>query len=157
MKSNTTRWVLGHKISPVFVSGEYDMVIGETPAQVPGPPPHYHKEYNEVFLVIEGEMEFMVDGEVKIVKAGESVDLPPNKLHTFGNKSAANCKWVNIHSPKGFSSFFNDMGIPDDWVLTPGNSQKEIHQAFHVFSQSAVRVSQSGASFSQTALGGFGS
>jgi mannose-6-phosphate isomerase-like protein (cupin superfamily) len=114
MKNNTTRWVLGHKISPVSVSGEYDMVIGETPAQVPGPPPHYHKGYNEVFLVIEGEMEFMVDGEVKIVKAGESVDLPPNTLHTFGNTSAANCKWVNIHSPKGFTSFFADMGIPED-------------------------------------------
>lgn len=114
MKNSNTRWVLGHQISPVNVSGEYDMVIGETPAHVPGPPPHYHTGYNEVFLVIEGEMEFMVNGEVKVIKAGESVDLPPNTLHTFGNKSAANCKWVNIHSPKGFSSFFNDIGIPQE-------------------------------------------
>lgn len=62
--------------------------------------------------MIEGEMEFMVNGETTIVKAGESVDIPPKTLHTFGNKSDKPCKWVNIHSPKGFRNFFEQMGIP---------------------------------------------
>ena len=55
-----------------------------------------------------------------------------------------------------FKQIFNQMGIPDEWILTPGNNQKEIHQAFQVFSQSAIRVSQTSANFSQSALGGFG-
>jgi hypothetical protein len=42
------------------------------------------------------------------------------------------------------------MGIPDRWVLTPGNSAGEIRRAFQVFSQSAVRASQGAAQ-----LGGF--
>ena len=109
--NNDVRWVLGHKISPVEVSGEYDMVVGQTPAQVPGPPPHTHSGYNEVFLVIEGEMEFMVAGELRTVKAGESVDLPPGTLHTFQNKSNEDCKWINIHSPKGFAEFFENVGV----------------------------------------------
>jgi hypothetical protein len=54
-----------------------------------------------------------------------------------------------------FRQVFRDMGIRDEWILTPGNSQKEIRNAFAVFSQSAVRVSQS-ANFSQSGLGGFG-
>ncbi len=108
------RWVLGHEITPVQVTGDYDMVLGNTPAKVPGPPPHYHSGYSEVFLVIEGEMEFVVEGEVKTVRSGESVDLPPNTLHTFSNTSKQVCKWVNIHSPKGFLSFFEDVGVPED-------------------------------------------
>jgi hypothetical protein len=44
------------------------------------------------------------------------------------------------------------MGIPDRWVLTPGNSAGEIRRAFAVFSQSAIRTSQ-GAQLTQ--LGGF--
>lgn len=48
------------------------------------------------------------------------------------------------------------MGIRDEWVLTPGNDPKEIRKAFNVLSQSAVRASQNAASFSKTALGGFG-
>ncbi|HEY0255061.1 MAG TPA: hypothetical protein VGC41_26220 [Kofleriaceae bacterium] len=48
-----------------------------------------------------------------------------------------------------FKQVFQAMGIPDRWVLTPGNSASEIRRAFQVFSQSAVRASQ-GAQ-----LGGF--
>lgn len=55
-----------------------------------------------------------------------------------------------------FRQVFADMGIPDTWVLTPGNTPSEIRKAFAVVSQSAVRASQSAGSFSQTGLGGFG-
>jgi hypothetical protein len=48
-----------------------------------------------------------------------------------------------------FKAVFRAMGIPDRWILTPGNSASEIRRAFAVFSQSAVRASQ-GAQ-----LGGF--
>lgn len=113
MENNKSMWVLGHKVKPQKISGDYDMVYGETPAKVPGPPPHYHSGYHEVFLVVEGEMEFMINGEVMTVGAGESVDLSPNVLHTFQNKSDLPCKWVNVHSPKGFLAFFEDVGIPE--------------------------------------------
>ncbi len=53
-----------------------------------------------------------------------------------------------------FKAVFRDMGIPDRWILTPRNSASEIRKAFQVFSQSAVRASQT-VSFSKTALGGF--
>lgn len=55
-----------------------------------------------------------------------------------------------------FRQVFRDMGIPDEWILTPGNTPSEIRKAFLFFSKSAVRASQSAASFSQTAMGGFG-
>lgn len=50
-----------------------------------------------------------------------------------------------------FVQVFRAMGIPDRWILTPGNSATEIRKAFQVFSQSAVAVS-AGAAF----VGGFG-
>lgn len=53
-----------------------------------------------------------------------------------------------------FHQVFKEMGIRDEWILTPGNSDSEIRKAFQVFSQSAVRVSQSAANFNS--LGGFG-
>ncbi len=53
-----------------------------------------------------------------------------------------------------FRKIFADMGIQDKWVLTPGNNPKEIRQAFQMFSQSAVRASQTAANIA--GLGGFG-
>jgi hypothetical protein len=55
-----------------------------------------------------------------------------------------------------FRDVFRSMGIEDRWILTPGSDAAEIRKAFLVFSQSAVRASQGGASFSRTAAGGFG-
>jgi len=54
-----------------------------------------------------------------------------------------------------FHQVFKEMGIRDEWILTPSNSDTEIRKAFQVFSQSAVRVSQSATNFNQS-LGGFG-
>ncbi len=54
-----------------------------------------------------------------------------------------------------FSGIFREMGIRDEWILTPGNTENEIRNAFQMFSQSAVRASQGAGSFSQTASGGF--
>ena len=51
-----------------------------------------------------------------------------------------------------FHAVFRAMGIPDRWVLTPGNSASEIRRAFAVFSQSAIRSSQGGQG---ALLGGF--
>ena len=44
-----------------------------------------------------------------------------------------------------FRTVFWDMGIPAEWILTPGNSDKEIRAAFHLVSQSALRASQRAA------------
>jgi len=114
MKNNTTKWVLGHKVTPYETTGDFDLMMAETPPNVPGPPPHLHNSYKEAFLIIEGEMEFMVNGEIKVCRSGESIDIPPKTLHTFSNKSNQPCKWVNIHSPKGFRQFFDEMGIPSE-------------------------------------------
>lgn len=57
---------------------------------------------------------------------------------------------IDDHSTD-FRTVFQSMGIRDEWILTPGNGHKEIQQAFQLFSQSALRVSQSAI----TGLGGF--
>lgn len=105
MKNYSTKWVLGHKITTYDTSGDYDLMMAETPAQAPGPPPHFHNNFKESFLIIASEMEFFINGEVKQVRAGEMVDIPPKTLHTFSNKGNSTCKWINIHSPKGFRVF----------------------------------------------------
>ncbi|WP_041429419.1 hypothetical protein [Synechococcus sp. PCC 7502] len=74
-----------------------------------------------------------------------------NKLHENIHRSAFNLQYSTNDGYTDFQQIFKEMGISDRWILTPGNSDSEIRQAFQVFSQSAVRVSQ-GA----TGLGGFG-
>lgn len=55
-----------------------------------------------------------------------------------------------------FRQVFGEMGIRDEWILTPKNTPSEIRRAFGTISRSAVRASQAVGNFSGTALGGFG-
>ena len=113
MNKELKMWVLGHKVSPQKLSANYDMAIGESQPGIPGPPPHRHKGYHESFYIIGGEMDFTINGEFKKFKRGETVEIPPHTLHTFTNSGNKVCKWLNIHSPKGFSEFFKQYGIPE--------------------------------------------
>ena len=126
MKQPATRWVLGHQVTPYDTTGDYDLMMAETPPHVPGPPPHLHQSYQESFLILEGEMEFMIDGEIRGVIAGESVDVTPNTMHTFGNNCDQTFKWININSPKGFRSFFETLGIPASEEDAPAKSVREV-------------------------------
>jgi hypothetical protein len=54
-----------------------------------------------------------------------------------------------------FRDVFREMGIEDRWILTPGTTAAEVRKAFAIFSQSAVRASQSAQAFGQASLGGF--
>lgn len=67
---------------------------------------------------------------------------------------------IGVGIDDGYTDFrqvFQDMGIRDEWILTPKNTPSEIRRAFAIVSQSAVRASQAtGGGFSQVALGGFG-
>ncbi|MDD4975497.1 MAG: hypothetical protein PHY93_14150 [Bacteriovorax sp.] len=55
-----------------------------------------------------------------------------------------------------FRQVFADMGIDPKWILLPSSDPHEIGKSFKLFSQSASRASQNAASFSKTAMGGFG-
>lgn len=77
-------------------------------------------------------------------------DMLRKEVHIIGAMG------VDDGGKTSFRQVFRDMGIRDEWILTPGNSPSEIRKAFQVISQSAVRASQNAASFSKTALGGFG-
>jgi hypothetical protein len=54
-----------------------------------------------------------------------------------------------------YDVFGQEMGIEDKWILTPKSDPHDIRKAFQVFSMTAVRMSQSGALFSQAKQGGF--
>lgn len=104
-------WVLGHRITPVETLGDYALLQGVTPAGVPGPPPHYHEDATELFLVTKGRLEVIVDGQWRTLAVGESTCVPVRAVHTFRNPDPVEAQWVTAVSPRGFERFFTDFGV----------------------------------------------
>jgi hypothetical protein len=55
-----------------------------------------------------------------------------------------------------FRRVFQEMGLPEQAILTPGNSPSEIRRAFEMVSQSAVGLIGGNQGYSEVSLGAFG-
>lgn len=68
-----------------------DAVVFTTllPAGAAGCPPHLHAHLTEMFEVLEGCVTFRIGRTERVVAAGQTVTVRPNKVHGFHNASAA--------------------------------------------------------------------
>ena len=76
-----------------------------------GPPPHRH-DFEEMFTLREGELEFTCRGETTTVRAGSSVNIPANAPHMFKNTSGSTVHMLCFCTPAGQEEFFMAVGSP---------------------------------------------
>jgi quercetin dioxygenase-like cupin family protein len=93
-----------------------------------GPPPHRH-DFEETFILLDGEIEATCRGEKSIVRAGETINIPANAPHQFHNRSSAPARILAICSPAGLEEFFREVGIPVATRTTPPPKLSESEEA----------------------------
>jgi quercetin dioxygenase-like cupin family protein len=76
-----------------------------------GPPPHRH-DFEEMFTLLEGELELTFRGQTTIVRAGSTVSIPANAPHMFKNKSGGLVRMLCLAAPAGLDDFFLEVGDP---------------------------------------------
>jgi quercetin dioxygenase-like cupin family protein len=91
-------------------AGRFCLVDMHTPPGG-GPPPHRH-DFEESFIVIEGEIEATFRGVKSVAGAGETIHIPANAPHQFHNKSDRPARLLCICSPAGQEEFFAKVGVP---------------------------------------------
>jgi len=95
-----------------------------------GPGPHRH-DFEETFILLEGEMQATFRGKKSIVRAGDTVNIPSNAPHQFHNISSKPVRLLCICSPAGQENFFQQVGVPVATRTTaPPKLDKEQQQQF---------------------------
>lgn len=74
-----------------------------------GPPLHRHN-FEEMFTMLDGEAEFTFRGEKKIVRAGETINIPANAPHHFTNGSKSPMRMLCMCAPAGQDEYFTEIG-----------------------------------------------
>jgi quercetin dioxygenase-like cupin family protein len=93
-----------------------------------GPPPHRH-DFEETFILLDGELEATFRGEKSIVRAGETIHIPANAPHQFHNASVAPVRLHCVCSPAGLEKFFLEAGVPVATRTTTPSKPNEKEQA----------------------------
>lgn len=98
-------------------SGGALSIVASTCPALSGPPRHVHAREDEVFVVLEGEVEFWMGGALLRRGAGGTAFVPRGTEHTF--RTLTEARMLTILTPAGFEGFFAEMAkgafcIPED-------------------------------------------
>ena len=88
-----------------------------------GPPPHRHN-WDEAYYVLQGEVDFEIDGQPVTIRAGDFARLPANTIHGFKGASNDGARVLIFAQPGHSSEFFEDLNaevrqLPDDLEKMP--------------------------------------
>jgi quercetin dioxygenase-like cupin family protein len=83
-----------------------------------GPPAHRH-DFEETFILLEGEVRVTFRGQTSTLRAGDTVNVPSNAPHHFRNESSNAARMICICSPAGTDEFFQEIGVPVATRTTP--------------------------------------
>jgi mannose-6-phosphate isomerase-like protein (cupin superfamily) len=75
------------------------------------PPRHVHTREDEVFLVLDGDVLFDLDGEYLLAGPGTSVFMPRGVPHTFRIESPV-ARLLGVIAPGNFEQLFRNLSVP---------------------------------------------
>lgn len=98
---------------PAAATGGALSVFRATMPEGFSPPRHVHTREDEVFLVLDGEALFDIDGRITAAGPGTTVFMPRGVPHTFRIQSPA-AVMLGVMTPGGFEDLFRNLGVPAD-------------------------------------------
>jgi quercetin dioxygenase-like cupin family protein len=112
-------------LSGAETAGKFSLIDMNIP-HCGGPGPHRH-DFEEMFQILEGEIQFTFRGEKKIVKAGTTVNIPANAPHFFTNIEGQRARMLCMCAPAGQEEFFMGIGTPLEsrTAVAPEQSKEE--------------------------------
>jgi quercetin dioxygenase-like cupin family protein len=86
-----------------------------------GPPPHAHQNEDETFFVLEGEYEFLRNGEWVPVRVGESIHALRGSTHAFRNVGKTTGRMLIFIAPAGLETYLEEIS-----PLSPATDMPQI-------------------------------
>ena len=99
----------------VLVSGEMTGGASTTLTQVSppggGPPPHSHQREDETFFVLEGDYEFLENGQWRPIQRGQAIHARRGSVHTFRNAGSTSGKILVFCAPAGMEKYLEEISV----------------------------------------------
>jgi quercetin dioxygenase-like cupin family protein len=93
-----------------------------------GPPPHRH-DFEEMFTILDGEIELTFRGKTHRAGTGATANIPANAPHSFKNISDGPARLLCMCTPAGQEEFFMAVGDPVDSRTAPPPKLSEAERA----------------------------
>ncbi|WP_276354804.1 cupin domain-containing protein [Cohnella caldifontis] len=72
------------------------------------PPMHIHRTFAEAFYMLDGEIEFIADGDAVVAQVGDFVHVPIGVAHTYRNPAVKPARFLAMMTSSDFIGFFEE-------------------------------------------------
>ena len=96
------------KVRDEDTGGSFSVHDNVIPAGSPGPLPHLHRDHEETFYVLEGELTVRVGERTITAPVGSFVVIPRGVVHQPSNPTTESTRVLLIFSPSGMEHFFEE-------------------------------------------------
>ncbi|HVK69407.1 MAG TPA: cupin domain-containing protein [Polyangium sp.] len=84
------------KFVPLFENADHTVNVIQTRGTVP---PHFHADHDELVVILEGNGTFSVEGQARVVKAGDVQVIPRGAVHSYVHEGPGVTVVVSTFSP----------------------------------------------------------
>jgi mannose-6-phosphate isomerase-like protein (cupin superfamily) len=105
------------KAAEAETHGAYAVRENSVPAGFGSVPFHLHREAEEAFYILEGELTVFTEDRTLAAPAGSFVLVPRGTVHSLANRGAVPVRWLTLNSPAWVSGWIQ--AEADD----PGNRE----------------------------------
>lgn len=109
----------------------------QTPAG--NPPPHTHRDEDEAFYVIAGEVRFTVDGVTTVAGAGDFTFAPRGVPHGY-EVTSDEADLLVLANPGGIERFFREVGAPAPEAVLPEPTAPDIERVVATAARHGIEV-----------------
>ena len=123
------------KLRDSDTAGAYSVHDNTIPSGSPGPRPHLHRDHEEAFYVLAGELTVRVGPRRFVAPAGSFVVVPRGVVHRPSNPGTEPARVLLIFSPAGMGRFFEEAAEGRVPLAGPPPTDPEVLERLETFTE----------------------
>jgi len=105
-----------------------------------GPPLHVHRREDEGFYILEGEVDFVCDGQAFHLRSRSWVFLPRDLAHTYKVRGQKPARMLTFTFPAGFEGFVSELGSPAPHRTLPPQEPPDVGRIAAVAAKYGIEI-----------------
>ena len=96
-------------VKSAATNSQYSSTETAVVAKFMGPPPHAHKQLDEIIYVTEGVCTIWIDEKIIEVKSQEWYFMPRGSIHTFWNGEDSLLRFIGMYFNENFEDYLEEL------------------------------------------------
>ncbi len=99
---------------------------------------HLHRQHAETFYILDGNVDFYIDGDWMMATPGSTVHIPPGVPHAVTLPQGQTGKMLMIFQPAGFDQYLAHLATLNDRDFANEQVMQELDEKFDIINLGGV-------------------